>query len=84
MSALEEPKTASQHAIRAAAEIIAPLAQFWNGAWYVPQRQWVKDHPGQVTDGRIGRPVIALGPVSWLPKLLGDEIIALAKIAQEE
>ena len=34
--------------------------------WYVPQVQWVKDFPGQVTAGRVGRPAIRFGPTSWL------------------
>lgn len=37
------------------------------GRIYVPQVQWVKDYPGQVTNGRIGRPAIVRGPVDWLP-----------------
>lgn len=44
-------------------------AAYWsqNGTIFVPQQTWKKDFPGQVTAGRIGRPVIRYAPLSWLP-----------------
>jgi hypothetical protein len=48
-----------------------------NGSLYVPQIQWVKDYAGQVTDGRIGRPVIQYGPISWLSKVEREAVMAL-------
>lgn len=46
---------------------------------FVDQPQWTKDFPGQVTDGRIGRPHIAEGPISWLPKAKRDAVMAILK-----
>lgn len=47
------------------------------GEWYVPMVTWVKDHPGQVTNARGGRPVIRFGPLSWAGKARADEVTAL-------
>lgn len=40
----------------------------------VPGVTWAKDYPGQVTDGRMGRPVVSMVPLSWLPGELQDEV----------
>lgn len=68
------------YAITCAAEILAMRALDTGrqvDRWFVPQVTWVKDFPGQITNGRIGRPKIALAPVSWLPRVLGDAVMQL-------
>lgn len=40
----------------------------------VPGVTWVKDFPGQVTDGRIGRPTVVMVPLDWLPSKLQGEV----------
>ncbi len=58
-------------------EFIAASAICRNGEIYVPQVQWIKEYPGQTTDGRIGRPAIRYGPVSWLEKEQRNTVRAL-------
>lgn len=48
-----------------------------SGQWYCPQQTQEKDYHGQVTLGRIGRPVIRYCPVSWLPKDIGDAVLSM-------
>jgi len=36
-----------------------------NGRIFAPCQTWEKDYPGQVTLGRIGRPVIRFCPLDW-------------------
>jgi hypothetical protein len=50
--------------------------------WYVPQISWVKDYPGQVTDGRVGRPAVEFAPLSWLGTEVQARVEAL--IAAQE
>lgn len=47
------------------------------GEWFVPQRTWVKDFPGQVTEGRIGIPRIRYCPISWLGAKRAAEVLRL-------
>lgn len=35
------------------------------GCIHAPCVTWVKDYPGQVTDGRIGRPAVRYCPLDW-------------------
>ena len=39
-----------------------------------PSETWVKDFSGQVTIGRIGRPVIRYNPVDWLPAEVAAQV----------
>ena len=36
-----------------------------NGQWLGPAETWVKDFSGQITLGRIGRPVYRYAPLDW-------------------
>ena len=45
--------------------------------WYVPQIQWVKEYRGQITNGRVGRPVIGYAPLSWLGTARAAQVAAL-------
>lgn len=45
----------------------------------VPQIQWIKEFSTQVTDGRIGRPAIRFGPISWLGAKRANRVKALIK-----
>lgn len=47
----------------------------YRGEYFVPMITWEKQFPGQVTDGRIGRPVIRFCPVSWLPEKIGQAVL---------
>lgn len=68
-------------AIDCAAQIFAHMAEKPVGLRevHVPQVNWIKESPGQTTNGRIGKPVLREGPVSWLPKILGDAILRAVK-----
>jgi hypothetical protein len=48
------------------AEMAYAAFSVMDGTWYVPQIVWVKEYQGQITDGKIGRPVVRFGPISWL------------------
>ena len=54
------------------------------GEYYVPMIQWVKEYPGQVTNGRIGRPVIRFCPLSWAGSQREKEVLALLPGQQKE
>ena len=52
--------------IRPDAEMMARAAfRGHRNEWFVPDIDWVKDFPGQVTDGRVGRPAVRFVPLSW-------------------
>lgn len=53
---------------------IANSAYMTDGVVFAPCQTWEKDYPGQVTAGRIGRPVIRYCPLSWHPQAVGDEV----------
>ncbi len=44
---------------------IAMSAYSVNGRLFAACQTWVKDYPGQVTGGRIGRPVVRFCPLDW-------------------
>lgn len=46
---------------------IAAGAYVFGGKIYAPCITWVKDFPGQVTNGRIGRPAVRYCPLEWHP-----------------
>lgn len=46
---------------------------------WVMQPQWSKDFAGQVTDGKIGRPRLAMGPISWVGKQKRDAVLAILR-----
>ena len=51
--------------------------------WFVPGVTWVKDFPGQVTNGRIGRPSVENIPLSWLPSAIGDKVLEILEAKSE-
>ena len=55
-------------------EEMAKHAYKFEGRLFCPQQTWEKQYDGQVTAGRIGRPVIRYCLVSWLPSAEGDQV----------
>jgi hypothetical protein len=53
-----------------------------NGVVFAPCQTWEKDFPGQVTAGRIGRPVIRYCPLDWHGSRRADRI--RRRIASQE
>lgn len=45
----------------------------------VPCRTWTKDFRGQTTNGRIGRPIVSIVPLSWLGSRTGDAVRAILR-----
>jgi hypothetical protein len=56
---LNDPKWLAKHARRNCPGGAFPHIR-------VPGIVWDKDYPGQVTDGRIGRPKLSMVPLDWL------------------
>ena len=56
---------------------------FWGmGGIVAPCITWEKQFPGQVTAGRIGRPVVRYCPLYWHPKAIGDQVRAALDAAR--
>ena len=66
---LKDPKWLSKHA-----DHNCPGGAFPHTR--VPGVTWVKDYPGQVTDGRIGRPSVEMIPLEWLGEDMRQAVMA--------
>lgn len=36
---------------------------------------WIKEYPGQVTNGRVGRPVVRMVPLEWLGEPIRQRVL---------